>query len=132
MHLTFPMDIQRTEIQPSMMVRCTRTQLPRQISDPGPIAAAISNSNAPLIIAGSGVWYAKEGEALARFSEKYAVPVAAPIWDRGCIAHPIRTFMGVIGAATGGPELLAKADCIILAGAQPDYRVRFLQPGSYS
>jgi acetolactate synthase-1/2/3 large subunit len=127
-HLTFPMDIQRTEVQPSTMVRSPMIQSTRQIADPTPIAAAISNSSAPLIIAGSGVWYAREGESLARFSERYAVPVAVPIWDRGCITHPIRTFMGVIGSATGGPELLAKADCIVLAGAQPDYRIRFLQP----
>ena len=107
-HLTFPMDIQRAEVQPGTMVRSPMIQSMRHIADPTAIAAAISNSSAPLIIAGSGVWYAREGESLARFSERYAVPVAVPIWDRGCITHPIRTFMGVIGAATGGPELLAK------------------------
>ncbi len=128
-HLTFPMDVQRTEVQPGTIVRRSKIQSTRRLADPTSIAAMISSSSAPLIIAGSGVWYAEEGESLSRFSERYAVPVAVPIWDRGCITRPIRTFMGVIGAATGGPELLAKADCIILAGAQPDYRVRFLQPG---
>jgi acetolactate synthase I/II/III large subunit len=129
-HITFPMDIQRAEVQPGTMIRSPMIQSTRQITDPTRIAATMSNSRAPLIIAGSGVWYAGEGESLARFSERYAVPIAAPIWDRGCMPHPSRTFMGVIGAATGGPELLAEADCIVLAGAQPDYRVRFLQPGS--
>jgi acetolactate synthase-1/2/3 large subunit len=37
--------------------------------------------------------------------------------------------MGVIGAASGGPDLLSEADCIVLAGAQSDYRLQFLQPG---
>jgi acetolactate synthase-1/2/3 large subunit len=38
--------------------------------------------------------------------------------------------MGVLGAATGGPRLLAEADCIVMAGAAADYRVGFLQPGA--
>jgi acetolactate synthase I/II/III large subunit len=129
-HLTFPMDVQRTEITLENMLRCVANQPSRHAVDPTPVAAAISSSQAPLIIAGSGVWYAGEGDALMRFSERNAVPVVVPIWDRGCIARRISTFMGVIGAATGGPELLAKSDCIVLAGAQPDYRVRFLQPGA--
>jgi acetolactate synthase-1/2/3 large subunit len=65
-----------------------------------------------------------------RFSERFSVPVVVPIWDRGCIARRIPTFMGVIGAATGGPELLSEADCIVMAGAHTDYRVQFLQAGA--
>ena len=60
-HLTFPMDIQRTEVQPGTIVRSSKIQSTRQIADPTSIAAAISNSSAPLIIAGSGVWYARRG-----------------------------------------------------------------------
>jgi thiamine pyrophosphate-dependent acetolactate synthase large subunit-like protein len=36
--------------------------------------------------------------------------------------------MGVVGAATGGPNLLVGADLIILAGVHFDYRIGYLQP----
>jgi acetolactate synthase-1/2/3 large subunit len=36
--------------------------------------------------------------------------------------------MGFAGAATGGPDLLADADLIILAGVHFDYRIGYLQP----
>lgn len=129
-HLTFPMDVQRISVEAGRMVRFVRTEGSLQLYDPSPIASALRDSSAPLIIAGSALWYASEGEALMRFSEQFSVPVMVPIWDRGCIGRPIQTFMGVIGAATGGPELLYEADCIVLAGAQNDYRLQFLQPGA--
>jgi len=56
--------------------------------------------------------------------------VVVPIWDRGTVNRPAKTFLGVIGAATGGPRLLADADLVVMAGAAPDYRVGFLQPGA--
>jgi acetolactate synthase-1/2/3 large subunit len=54
--------------------------------------------------------------------------VVTPIWDRGSIDRPIPQFMGVIGAATGGPRLLADADLILMCGAATDYRVGYLEP----
>jgi acetolactate synthase-1/2/3 large subunit len=62
--------------------------------------------------------------------ERFSIPVVQPIWDRGAITRPIREFMGVLGAASGGPRILPDADCVILAGAAPDYRTGFLQPGA--
>ena len=73
-HLTFPMDVQRTEVQPGTMVRRSKIQSTRRLADPASIAATISNSMAA-IIAGSGVWYAGEGESLSRLSRRYAVPL---------------------------------------------------------
>src|SRR5262249_2824701 len=37
-------------------------------------------------------------------------------------------FMGVIGAASGGPRLLPDADLILLCGAAVDYRLGYLKP----
>ena len=127
-HLTFPMDVQRSRIEASKLVRFVRPEACGCSSDLDRVASALANAGSPLIVAGSGAWYAGEGEALMQFSERFSVPVVVPIWDRGCIERRIPTFMGVIGAATGGPDLLSDADCILLAGAPIDYRVRFLQP----
>ena len=127
-HLTFPMDVQRAETPADRLVRPKTPASAPLLTDPEPIVEALSASRSPLIVAGSGVWYACEGDELARFSERFSIPVVVPIWDRGSITRRIPTFMGVIGAATGGPRLLPDADCIVLAGAVPDYRLGYLEP----
>jgi acetolactate synthase-1/2/3 large subunit len=130
-HLMFPMDIQQTEISPDRIIRPVAGASFSSVPDPEPIAAALANAERPLIIAGSGVWYRCESEELMRFCEHFSIPVVVPIWDRGSILRPIREFMGVIGAATGGPKLLPDADCVILAGAKPDYRLGYMQTQSF-
>lgn len=91
-------------------------------------ANLITQAERPLLIAGSGVFYAHGEEALARFATQTNIPVMVPIWDRGSIAAPLPQFMGVVGAASGSPCLLDRADLIILAGAHVDYRVGYLEP----
>jgi acetolactate synthase-1/2/3 large subunit len=130
-HLTFPMDIQNTEVAREEMIQSPpgRRAPPAGEDDVDRTASALARAERPLIIAGSGLHYAGTGEEMLRFSGRYSVPVVVPIWDRGVINRPAATFLGVVGAATGGPRLLADADCIIMAGAVSDYRVGFLQPG---
>ena len=130
-HLSFPMDIQNTEVAEQDMIRPTKS-LTATIDageDLDDSAHFLVNAERPLIVAGSGIYYAGEGEALVAFSEEFSVPVQVPIWDRGCVELPTESFAGVLGAATGGPALLQQADLIIMAGATADYRVGFLQPG---
>ncbi len=117
-HLTFPMDVQRAEASPALSIN---KSINRQIDKSPPLPLP----DRPLLVAGSGVFYAGQGEALARFCEECAVPVVVPIWDRGSIDRPIPQFMGVVGAASGGPRLLADADLVLLCGARPDYRVGY-------
>ena len=98
---------------------------------PESIAAAVdllSRAERPLLIAGSGLYYAQGERALTAFARTFSVPVVVPIWDRGSVPHPIDEFMGVIGAATGGPRLLPDADLVLMVGAACDYRVGYLQP----
>ena len=121
-HLTFPMDMQRAEIGDKLPL-VVRTPKSR-----GPVTTpVVPEAEQPLLVAGSGVFYADRGEALTRFCARSAVPVVVPIWDRGSIARPIPEFMGVIGAASGGPRLLADADLVLLCGAKNDYRVGYLE-----
>ena len=130
-HLTFPMDIQTSQIEPSRPLRRGTSPPPAPgEDDPQVCAAALRESERPLIVAGSGVYYEGAASAMLDFAERYSIPVVVPIWDRGSVDRPSATFMGVIGAATGGPRLLVEADCIVMAGAVSDYRVGFLQPGA--
>ncbi|HYM28463.1 MAG TPA: thiamine pyrophosphate-dependent enzyme [Steroidobacteraceae bacterium] len=117
------MDVQRAEAGGAAPAAA-----PRQAAATPRAAPKLPAAERPLLIAGSGVFYAGQGEALVQFCERCAVPVTVPIWDRGAIDRPIPQFMGVIGAATGGPRLLADADLVLMCGAANDYRVGYLKP----
>jgi acetolactate synthase-1/2/3 large subunit len=130
-HLMFPMDVQQSEVSDAEIV--SPAPVPADEAPPGAIdldaiAGALMAAESPLVIAGSGVFYDGEAAAMLRFCEASQIPVVVPIWDRGTIDRPSPVFMGVIGAATGGPAILSEADCILLAGAPADYRIGYLQP----
>ncbi len=133
-HLTIPLDVQSAEVKLESVVKsATRTAKVEQhaCGDPQAITEVVrllGEAKRPLLVAGSGVFYAEGGEALASFAKACAVPVLVPIWDRGSVDKPLLEFMGVAGAATGGLRLLADADLVILLGVHFDYRIGYLQP----
>jgi acetolactate synthase-1/2/3 large subunit len=125
-HLTFPMDIQ-TAKAPAPLAAASRP-LRRESADAGRFARELDCAERPLIVAGSGLHYANQGEAMLAFAERHCIPVVTPIWERGSIGRPSPVHMGVLGAATGGADLLGASDCLIFAGAVSDYRTRYRQP----
>jgi acetolactate synthase-1/2/3 large subunit len=133
-HLTIPMDVLRTEAPDPGILRLTpRPTLYdcRAAADPAAVKEAaklIRRSSRPMIIAGSGAFYADASQSLARLARIVKAPVAVPIWDRGAIEEPIPEFVGVIGAASGEPKILPDADLVLLVGARVDYRVGYLEP----
>ena len=133
-HLTLPLNVQTAGVDPGQQGRtrlCDPTTVAPAAAVPSHIAEAaglLSQAERPLLIAGSGAYYAAAEEVLASFASARSVPVVVPIWDRGAIPLAIDAFMGVLGAATGGPCLLPEADLIIVAGAACDYRVGYLRP----
>jgi acetolactate synthase-1/2/3 large subunit len=93
-------------------------------------AALIAQAQRPVIVAGSGLYYAGGEAALNTFASTYEIPVVVPIWDQGTIPRATDHFVGFIGAAYGGPRLLPDADLLVLLGARIDYRTGFGQaPG---
>jgi acetolactate synthase-1/2/3 large subunit len=127
-HLMFPMDIQNTEIDESSLVPSLQFKPPRAAADVDEAARALAGSERPLVVAGSGIFYDGSGLEMLRFCEAHRIPVVTPIWDRGSVDRPSPVFLGVIGAATGGPPYLSESDCIVLAGAEVDYRLGYLRP----
>jgi len=124
-------------VDPSKLVGRTGTSsVPgRKVADEGAIVRAadlLGGARRPLLIAGSGAYYAGAEDALAHFVASQAIPVIVPIWDRGAVPGSLPQFMGVLGAASGGPRLLADADLLLMVGAALDYRVGYLLPPSVS
>ena len=131
--LSLPIDVALTEVDPGSL---HRTKNPSGkvrndgLGDPGLVARAaelLSRAKRPLVIAGSGVYYSGGEKALADFVTQQQIPTVIPIWDRGSVPDKLEAFVGVIGAASGGPPYLKNADVILALGAESDYRV-----GQYS
>lgn len=95
-------------------------------------ARLIAKAKRPVIVAGSGVFYAQAQDELDDFARLAAIPVVVPIWDRGCIERPADYFLGVVGAASGEPRILPDADLLLLIGCRTDYRIGFAMPPKVS
>jgi 3D-(3,5/4)-trihydroxycyclohexane-1,2-dione acylhydrolase (decyclizing) len=83
-------------------------------------AEAIKQAQRPLIIAGGGVHYAQACEVLARFSERFGIPVAETQAGKGSLRwnHPQNVgSIGVTGSSAAN-ELARDADVIIAIGTR--------------
>jgi acetolactate synthase-1/2/3 large subunit len=129
-HLMFPLDVQVAECSGPKIGEVTSPLSSSVIidSDLQATARALAAAKSPLVIAGSGIYPNQIAYQLVDFCADFDVPFVTPIWDRGLVDRPSPNFLGVIGAATGGPDVLSDADFILLAGAENDYRVGYLQP----
>jgi acetolactate synthase-1/2/3 large subunit len=146
-HLTIPADILKAPVNESEDLRGAADTAggdvaalaslasvpppPSSLGDPELIRQAVNllaRAQRPVLAAGSGVFYAHAEESLRSLVEAAGLPVVTPIWDRGAVNRPMPEYLGVIGAASGGPGLLADADLLLLAGSRVDYRVGYLRP----
>jgi len=131
-HLTISADALQGEIAGDAIAnaRTLNSSLPfRSAGDADGASQALTLlafADRPLIVAGSGAFYAQAGPELRAFSRQTATPVVVPIWDRGVVDTPWDSYLGVVGAASGEPDLLARTDLVILLGAAIDYRLRYL------
>ncbi len=131
-HLNFPLDVQVTEVPEEQLVWSARPApsviLPEDSVEE--IAAAFQKATRPLIVAGGRLYHSGSATEVLRVAERWSIPVVTPIWDPGVVDQPSPVFAGVVGASTGEPLLLQEADLILVAGAEPDYRIGYLQPAS--
>jgi len=137
-HLALPLDVASAEVDPDQVVRSqVRSGSVRPAGNAAQekideIVTALRQAERPVLVAGSGVYYARGEHALAQFVKQQQIPTFVPIWDRGSVNEPLNEFMGVVGAASGGPDLFTDTDLLFLAGAEIDYRVRWASPPGIS
>lgn len=133
-HLALPLDVASASLDSGAILRSPIRRGGVQVEGAAPpeqveeVVRLIKKSQRPLLVAGSGVYYSRGEAALEQFSLQQKIPVTVPIWDRGSVSRPLETYVGVLGAASGGPRLLEDADLILLAGAEFDYRVGQISP----
>src|SRR6185437_9009084 len=107
-HLTIPADVLAAAVEPPARRPSPESGQARPRGAPDPalvaeLAALLAKAERPLLVAGSGAFYAGAGAALAAFARATDVPVVVPIWGRGVADRLVPQFLGVVGAASGGP-----------------------------
>ena len=104
---------------------------PRSLGDEDLIREAVNllaRAERPVLVAGSGVFYANAGEAAPSSGRSCRTTSChADLGPRSGEPSHAR-IPGVIGAASGGPALLPDADLILLVGSRVDYRLGYLKP----
>ena len=137
-HLALPMDVASAEVDdsqvPQSRVKSGEIRLggaaEQELIDDA--AQQLRRARRPVLVVGSGVYYARGETALATFMQQQQIPTLVPNWDRGSIVDRLEAFMGVVGSASGGPAILPDADLVILAGVEFDYRIGQLDPPTVS
>ena len=121
-YLELPVDVLNASVKEEQ-VKKTNTVVdsrPVDIFNAGKIIEMIQAAEKPLIIGGSGTWYADAGNALTEFAEKTGIPVFTSALGRGTISdtHPL-CFESSL-AIRPGAALIANmsADLLILLGAR--------------
>ncbi len=137
-HLTIPGDVLNAQVREADVQRWLAGIDPsagpngaRAAGDAEAIRMAVdllARAQRPLLVAGSGLFYANGEEPLRNLAAGAGLPVVTPIWDRGCVSRPMPEYLGVLGAASGGPALLTESDLVLLVGARVDYRLGYMKP----
>jgi acetolactate synthase-1/2/3 large subunit len=133
-HLTVPLDVWNAPAAEPPRAAAPRPAVaaPRAAADPTAvrtIAAALAEARTPVIVAGSGTFYAQAGPALREFAALTGIPVFSNLWDRGCVDSPWPQYVGVTsGEVNGAYAMLPRADVVLTLGARVDHRLGFGRP----
>ncbi len=135
-HLTIPVDLFRAAVQEPVAppVAPARTAPAPEARDVERALALLESAERPVVIAGSGVWWAQAGRELIAFVERTRLPVWTITMARGVIPdhHPLA--MGYADPALNRAALAAfqQADVVLVLGKRLDYRLAFGGPRLFS
>jgi len=138
-HLTIPLDVWEAEVPESEAAQlpAAAAKLPFRVvhssrGNEEAVNRAVSlllEAEKPVIIVGSGAFYAGAGGAVEELARKTDIPVFSQLWDRGCLDRKFPQYLGI--AATelnGAARLFHEADVALILGARLDYRLGYGRP----
>lgn len=92
-------------------------------------AEILAKAQRPVVVTGSGCFYAGAGDVLRDFAAATDLPVFSLMWDRGCINEYWPQYVGPTTAECNGAfPLLAEADVVLTLGARVDFRLGYGRP----
>ncbi len=121
-YLELPIDILKTEVEETSVKRISNLVIshPADPDQAEKMLEMLSEAKQPIIIAGSGAWYADAGPELIEFAEKTGVPTLTMAGARGLIpdTHPL-CFESAM-AIRPGAALIADtgADLVLFLGSR--------------
>jgi len=121
-YLELPVDILKAEVEDTTVKRLNNLTVshPADPDQAEKMLEMLGQAQKPIVIAGSGAWYADAGEELVEFVEKAGVPALTMSAGRGSIpdSHPL-CFESAM-AIRPGAALIADsgADLVILLGSR--------------
>lgn len=121
-YLELPCDVLNAAVDPEKVKRM-RSHVDSRPMDPDgakKILEMLRKAQSPVIIAGSGVWYADAGEALREFAERTGIPVFTGNSGRGTLSdtHPL-CFESSLAIRPGAAfSALATADLVLFLGSR--------------
>jgi len=127
-HLTIPVDLLAAPVAPVVAPGPEGAPLP-PVSFPAPdihrAIALLRAAQRPILIAGSGVWWARAEEALRRFIEIAQIPLYTITMGRGTVSDDHPLVMGYADPALNHAVHTAfrEADLFLIVGKRIDYRL---------
>ena len=106
---------------------------PVEVSRPGPDSASVGRwidlleqAQRPIVIAGSGAWWADAGEELQTFVEKTSLPLFTVCLARGIVSddHPLCFGYADPTLSRAAAKAFKESDLVVVLGKKLDYRVR--------
>ena len=135
-HLTIPVDvfIGKTELASEAPAPLAETALapdPRQITR---TIAALKSARHPVIIAGSGIWWADACDELRQFVELTSLPVYTITMAKGAISDEHPLCLGYADPALNKAvhKAFKEADLFLVLGKRIDYRLALGGPRLFS
>jgi acetolactate synthase-1/2/3 large subunit len=131
-HLTIPRDVFMADVKME-----SKFPVPKEVISVGAGEAPLvekavkmlHEAKKPIIVAGSGCFYARAWPAIKEFAALSSIPIFSLLWDRCCIEESIPQYVGIVSTeVNAGAGLIAEADVILTLGARVDYRLSFGEP----
>ena len=131
-HLTIPVDLfQRDAPEPAAPAPSAPPSPPSPASaDIGRAIALLRAAARPVVIAGSGIWWAGAEDALRRFIECASLPLYTITMARGAVPDDHPLVMGYADPALNRavPSAFREADLFLVLGKRIDYRLALGSP----
>lgn len=123
-HLTIPVDFFLAQVEAAPDPPADPEQ-PRQPVPVGQVLDLLRQAARPVVIAGSGVWWAHAEDALRRFIERTALPLYTITMARGAVSDDHPLVMGYADPALNYAvhTAFAEADLFLVIGKRIDYRL---------
>jgi acetolactate synthase-1/2/3 large subunit len=135
-HLTIPVDL-FVSVAPVVLPPVARPPALPSPPDIDGVIALLRAAQRPILIAGSGVWWARAEEALRRFIELTQIPIYTITMGRGTVSDDHPLVMGYADPALNYAVHTAfrEADLFLIVGKRIDYRLamggaRLFPPGA--